>query len=211
MGKVDAQEMQIVSRSDAKALGLKHYFTGKQCARGHLAGRRVSNSQCTECNRLHEKKWQAENDVAFREGKKRWRDKNLERLSAYRLDWRKKNLEKDRAALRQWMANNPGAMNTLYAKRRAVRQKALPPWADMQAIRQIYREAKKLGMHVDHIIPLRGKLVCGLHVENNLQLLTREENTRKRNHFNPEEFEWRAESERQSISKIWQTGLGATP
>jgi 5-methylcytosine-specific restriction endonuclease McrA len=53
----------------------------------------------------------------------------------------------------------------------------------------IYRQAKKLTQktgilhEVDHIIPLQNHLVCGLHVENNLQILTREQNRKKFNHF----------------------------
>ena len=62
-----------------------------------------------------------------------------------------------------------------------------PKWADMAKIREIYAN-KPEGYHVDHIIPLRGKLVSGLHVENNLQYLTAEENMRKHNTFNLEEF-----------------------
>lgn len=60
---------------------------------------------------------------------------------------------------------------------------ATPPWANKQAINKIYREAKEKGLTVDHVIPLRGELVSGLHVEYNLELLTQAENDRKGNKF----------------------------
>lgn len=60
---------------------------------------------------------------------------------------------------------------------------AQPKWADKGAITALYLEAQQRGMHVDHIIPLKGKTVCGLHVESNLQLLTPRENLQKRNKF----------------------------
>jgi hypothetical protein len=65
-----------------------------------------------------------------------------------------------------------------------------PAWANKDAIKEIYLEAQKLSKttsvkhHVDHIIPLRHPLVCGLHVENNLQILTKDENIAKSNLFN---------------------------
>ena len=62
-------------------------------------------------------------------------------------------------------------------------RKAMPVWADRQAIRHIYQNRPK-GMHVDHIVPLRGEMVCGLHVENNLQYLPSEINMKKSNSFN---------------------------
>lgn len=65
------------------------------------------------------------------------------------------------------------------AKRRATKINATPSWANLSLIKRIYENAE--GMHVDHIIPLQGELVCGLHVENNLQYLTPEENSRKGN------------------------------
>lgn len=57
-----------------------------------------------------------------------------------------------------------------------------PNWANMNIIEHIYKNCPR-GYHVDHIIPLRGDLVSGLHVENNLQYLTAEQNRFKSNKF----------------------------
>jgi hypothetical protein len=70
------------------------------------------------------------------------------------------------------------ARNIKYKTRREL---ATPAWANLETIRQIYDCAE--GDHVDHIIPLQGELVCGLHVENNLQYLSPEENIKKSNSF----------------------------
>jgi 5-methylcytosine-specific restriction endonuclease McrA len=70
------------------------------------------------------------------------------------------------------------------AKHRARQLNALPPWADLSAIGRLYAEAARLGLQVDHVIPLRGKAICGLHVPSNLALLERIENLRKGNRFN---------------------------
>lgn len=64
---------------------------------------------------------------------------------------------------------------------------ATPPWADQDAILSIYDEAARLSLetgdkhHVDHIIPLHGKNVCGLHVAENLRAIPARENMRKGN------------------------------
>jgi hypothetical protein len=65
------------------------------------------------------------------------------------------------------------------AKHRAKFLKAIPAWADLAAIERLYTEAAVSGMHVDHIYPLQGATVCGLHVANNLRLLTPLENLKK--------------------------------
>lgn len=66
--------------------------------------------------------------------------------------------------------------------------KATPAWVDMNKIAAVYAECQTLrdqglDMEVDHIVPLKGELVCGLHVHYNLQILTGEDNRRKSNNF----------------------------
>lgn len=68
------------------------------------------------------------------------------------------------------------------AKRRASKLLATPVWADKLKIKEVYLLCP-IGMHVDHIIPLNNPLVCGLHVHNNLQYLTAQENLEKSNSF----------------------------
>lgn len=66
------------------------------------------------------------------------------------------------------------------AKRRAQKLLATPAWADLEKIKQVYVSCPK-GCHVDHIYPLISDWVCGLHVHENLQHLSAEDNLRKGN------------------------------
>lgn len=82
----------------------------------------------------------------------------------------------------EWAEKNQGRRNAVEAKRRFVKERATPKWADLDAIREFYVNCP-VGYEVDHIIPLKGKYVTGLHVLENLQYLTREENRKKSNKF----------------------------
>jgi hypothetical protein len=107
-----------------------------------------------------------------------------ERDRAYRLA----HHAQVRAKNARWIQANRGRFNALCAKRRASRLRATPAWADLTAIRAIYLEAVRLTQEtgiphaVDHYYPLISPLVCGLHVEHNLRVITRSENSRKKNH-----------------------------
>ena len=97
------------------------------------------------------------------------------------------NVAIKREALRRWRRRHPGAEVAKSSRRRAAQIKATPSWANQSAIKAIYTEAARLTQttgiphHVDHIYPLRGLTVCGLHVEHNLQILTKAQNLRKLN------------------------------
>lgn len=91
-------------------------------------------------------------------------------------NWRLSNKE----YANNWWKNHPEKRRAKTAKRNAAKIQAIPKWADLDAIREIYENVPE-GHEVDHIIPLQGRNVCGLHCENNLQYLTAEENRRKSN------------------------------
>jgi hypothetical protein len=66
---------------------------------------------------------------------------------------------------------------------------ATPPWADIDAIKAIKRQCRRvsnmtgISHHVDHVIPLKGKLVCGLHCAENMQIITALDNLKKLNKY----------------------------
>jgi hypothetical protein len=80
-----------------------------------------------------------------------------------------------------WAKNHPEKALANVNKRRAIKLQAIPKWFDKDKVDLVYAKAKLWGMHVDHVIPLRGKNVCGLHVWENLQLLNESLNKSKGN------------------------------
>jgi hypothetical protein len=86
---------------------------------------------------------------------------------------------------KELLKNDPERFRHNCAKRRAMKLQRTPSWSDLNAIKQFYKECPK-GKVVDHIVPLQGREVCGLHVPWNLQYLTKSENSKKGNRFNGE-------------------------
>lgn len=112
---------------------------------------------------------------------------NKEKVRKQIQTWREGNRTGDRKYSAKWKKENPQKHVALEEKRRALKLHAVPAWANLNAI-AIYYEIARLytelygeQYHIDHIIPLQGKNVCGLHVENNLQIITAKENMRKHN------------------------------
>jgi hypothetical protein len=83
---------------------------------------------------------------------------------------------------RRWRLKHLKEHNAKSALEKAMRLQRIPPWADLEAIKQFYLNRPE-GYHVDHIVPLRGKTVSGLHVLENLQYLPAKENMSKGNKF----------------------------
>ena len=106
--------------------------------------------------------------------------KNIDRIKKYKSDWDKK-----------WRATHKGEKNANTAKRFAALMKRIPKYANLEKIKEIYKEAERLTKstgiqyQVDHIIPLQGKTVSGFHHENNLRIITAQENMSKGNRFTP--------------------------
>ena len=138
---------------------------------------------CKACTQQRQKEWEHRNYEQHRNNQLRWRSENLESYKATKNAWYLRNKELVCDQAKQFAKDNPGWKRSATAKRRAQKLRAIPPWADLKKIRELYKEAKRLGMVVDHIIPLQGQLVCGLHVETNLQLLTASENSQKHNKY----------------------------
>jgi 5-methylcytosine-specific restriction endonuclease McrA len=187
--------MIVISCKKARLRGLKFYFTGKPCKQGHLETRRVINSSCLICERDSSREYARAHAEQQRERSKTYYHAYPEESKRKHRIWVEKNRERNRANNRRWEINNPDQKKELNrkwkrenlslvkadnAKSRAAKLRTTPPWADWNALKHIYINCPN-GYHVDHIVPLRGKGVCGLHVPWNLQYLTPEQNNHKGN------------------------------
>lgn len=170
-----------ISRKLAKSNGLKFYFTGKPCSRGHVADRYVSGGTCVECaakvvkNAERTRKWREENKASISERMDAWRIENKDRLSAQKRVYYRENKK-------IFFANN--------ARRRARKLSATVLWdleltdfVEMEAFDLACKRNKVTGIEwdVDHMLPLHGVEVSGLHVWNNLQVIPSKLNNRKKN------------------------------
>ena len=130
-------------------------------------------SRCSDCSNTQNRKWRSDN-----------RENEIQRCRKYRED----NREKDREYHRRWSAANRDKRNAIGAKYKAAKIHRTPKWLTKEQCKQMedmYIKAhwltKQTGVkyHVDHIIPLQGDNVSGLHVPWNLQVITAAENCGK--------------------------------
>ena len=144
-------------------------------------------------------------DYAFRESVKakanQYRKDNLDSVRESDRAYAANNKDAAKHRLEKFMKENPGykklyresnkgKVNTWNSKRRAAKIQRTVSWADSSRIEAIYDVCAFFNevngyvkYHVDHIIPLQGKIVSGLHVHNNLQILLSQDNLRKNNEF----------------------------
>lgn len=136
-----------------------------------------AKSEVKERERIRQSARYAENRDAIQAARRTYYERNPEARSKF-LEYQ-----------RQYYEGNRQRFFARGAKRRAAKKQAFPKWADEKAIARFYllaeQKTRETGIKhvVDHIVPLQGKNVCGLHVETNLQVLTEQENLRKFNKF----------------------------
>jgi len=113
------------------------------------------------------------------------RQKNKKLIYEQKKCYRLNNKEKISIAKKKYAIANKDKINVLNAKHRSLKKRSLVSWyeSEKELIKLKYKEAQKFGLHVDHIVPLQHSLVCGLHCNDNLQLLTPFDNISKSNNF----------------------------
>lgn len=175
------------ARYEAMQRGDKSYKS--TCGKHGDVLRSISGT-CFVCRQKRERESYYKNPAKFINKTRMWYDKNqdraIERARLDRLTKPEEVLEKEREQAklrsREWRKQNPGHRNYLKAMYKASIKQRIPQWADKEKILEVYKNCPS-GYHVDHIIPLRGKIVSGLHIPENLQYLPAVENMRKNNRF----------------------------
>jgi 5-methylcytosine-specific restriction endonuclease McrA len=166
--------MEIILRKAAKALGARHYFTGKPCKHGHIAARRTSSGQCLQCNSPSDPKYKA-----------KYRAKHKAAIAAAQAEWKTKNKESVTAYQANYYLTNTDKYRTYENNRRALKRK-YPGKLSSNLPERLYALQKgkcaccgaKLGnkYHLDHRMPLA---LGGSNTDDNMQLLTPKCNLQK--------------------------------
>lgn len=148
-------------------------------------------TRCKVCLNVKNSEWRKANPEKAKAQQLRYVRGSEEKVRQAKKNYIDANREKAMRAVRKWQSENPHKVNAATARRYASKTRATPSWASSRMIDLFYFYARWLTAqtgvphHVDHIVPLRSKWVCGLHVEFNLQILTGVENVRKNNSFRP--------------------------
>ena len=151
--------------------------------------KRGFTSWCHECHRERNREWAKENKERRSAKSAEWRKANPSGAKKIWQDFHNRNKEKRAEQYAEWARRNRDKRAASSAKRKAAKLRATPKWVNWEKVRAIYRQARRLQdftgvpMHVDHIVPLQGENVCGLHWEGNLQIISASKNCAKFNRW----------------------------
>jgi hypothetical protein len=168
---------------EARAMGVPRYFTGVACKRDHLSERYSNGGQCVLCdNKRIKPKDQRKKSIKF------YYENNKEKCALANQKWIKSSGMAYEYTKRS-RAKNPAAMHFFNSKRHAAKLQRTPSWLnsghwfEIECVYKYCSALRRVGLNyeVDHIVPLQGKLVSGLHAPWNFQLLTESENASKGN------------------------------
>lgn len=144
------------------------------------------NPKFREAELKYKKQYRTINQPAIKHYMQEWRAKNPTRTAEYYQE----NIERIKQYAAQYRKNNKAKINAKTRKRQTAQMNRTPKWLntdDYWVIQEIYdlaalrTEQTGIAWHVDHVIPLQGKLVSGLHVPNNLQVIPAVANYKKHN------------------------------
>ena len=192
----------IITRQYAISNGLKKYYTGKPCKRGHVSERYTSTNKCFVCNDIDAKEWKAKNPEKIKESnkktkqkqgknrraawKKSWDEKNSEHKRIYRKEWYLKNRESSLKYSKEYKKENRILYTALENKRRALKNN-ITTFLDYktedvlfllkkQNNKCVYCKSHMIKYNVDHIIPIK---LGGNNSKYNIQILCPTCNMRK--------------------------------
>lgn len=156
-------------------LSKKYYADNSERVKGVVKEYSKNNKETIAAK---SKEYRTKNEEALKERSKKYYQENKEHIIA-----------KVRAYYPAYIKANKDIKNASTARRRSKKLHATVSWGDSISIRAFYKEAARLTQetgiphHVDHIVPLQGKNVSGLHWEGNMQILTASENSSKGNRY----------------------------
>jgi hypothetical protein len=161
----------------------------RDCMRLYSAGYKERNREEVRLrNAARMVEYRKHNHEKVLESATKYRDANREKVRAYYHE----NKESERQRRTKYLKENPHKPRDWDATRRATKLQRTPAWSDRKLIVLVYAYAKWLEefagvpCQVDHIVPLQGVSASGLHCANNLQVITRSDNSAKRNKVDPD-------------------------